>query len=264
MEKPAPSPLCRRLRRCPARRLWWLVQDLVHERLNRSDQLTDDQFGSRLEPISRLQWRDIAGEQFAVHPPVMAAQLKKMVLQPQDLPAAWKGTPYQAQAGQASDDAALSKCVGGRDTQHDKVAEAHSADYTMGNGMISSSATSYRSQSDIDADVEMLHNRKLEGCLEQMVKKDLATSLPAGSKVEAASIKITPGSAGGPSNVVATGTGIVKLSANRQRAAVYLTFAFITGPLIEADVQTETLGAPLPASMLKSLVASVAGRAAKG
>ncbi len=194
----------------------------------------------------------------------MAAQLKKMVLQPQDLPAAWKGTPYQAQAGQASDDAALSKCVGGRDTQHDKVAEAHSADYTMGNGMISSSATSYRSQSDIDADVEMLHNRKLEGCLEQMVKKDLATSLPAGSKVEAASIKITPRSAGGPSNVVATGTGIVKLSANRQRAAVYLTFAFITGPLIEADVQTETLGAPLPASMLKSLVASVAGRAAKG
>lgn len=43
-----------------------------------------------------------------------------------------------------------------------------------------------------------------------------------------------------------------------------MDMVFITGPLIEADLETETLGAPLPAPILKTLVAAVASRAAKG
>jgi hypothetical protein len=45
---------------------------------------------------------------------------------------------------------------------------------------------------------------------------------------------------------------------------IYVTVAFITGPYIEAEVDTSSLGTPLPASVVKSLVAAVATRAAKG
>jgi hypothetical protein len=45
---------------------------------------------------------------------------------------------------------------------------------------------------------------------------------------------------------------------------LYVTAAFITGPLIEAEVDTSSLGTPIPASVVKSLVPDVATLAAKG
>ena len=110
----------------------------------------------------------------------------------------------------------------------------------------------------------MLHSSKLSGCFEQMIKKQLASSLPAGSTIESTSINITPGSGGGPSNVVATGTGTIKVKASGQEVAVYLTVAFITGPLIEAEVDAQNVGSPVPASVMNSLVSTVATRAAQG
>lgn len=190
--------------------------------------------------------------------------LKKLVLQPTDLPAGWKGTPPEADSGSDSADQAMGKCVGGRDTDKDMVAEADSDDFAMGPNTISSSTSSYKSKDDIDSDVQMLHSPRLEPCLVQLVKTGIASSLPAGAKVESASMKITPGAGGGPSNVVASGAGQVKVSANGQQTTVYLNIVFITGPLIEADLDIETVGAPLPAAMLKTLVATVANRTAKG
>ena len=96
------------------------------------------------------------------------------------------------------------------------------------------------------------------------MKKQLAASLPPGGTIESASIKIAPGSAGGPANVVATGTGTVKVGMNGQQVPVYLTVTFITGPLIEAEVDAENVGTPVPASVVNPLVATVATRAAKG
>ena len=171
--------------------------------------------------------------------PASLSQLEKMVLQPADLPSGWKGAPYQPDPNNSADNAALAKCAGARDTDSDKVAEANSDNFTLGNATISSSAASYRSQSDLDSDVATLHSPKLSPCFEQMMKKQLAASLPAGSTTESASIKITPGSASGPANVVATGTGAIKVLANGQQVPVYLTVAFITGPLIEAQVDIE-------------------------
>jgi hypothetical protein len=196
--------------------------------------------------------------------PASLSQLKKIVLQPADLPSGWKGTPYQPDPNDSANNAALMKCVGARNTDSDKVAEAHSGNFALGDASISSSATSYRSQSDLDADVAMLHSPKLSPCFEQMMKKQLAASLPAGATIESASIKITPGSAGGPANVVATGTGTIKVRANGQQVPVYLTVAFITGPLIEAEVTTENVGTPVPASVVNPLAATVATRAVKG
>ena len=195
--------------------------------------------------------------------PASLSQLKKIVLQPADLPSGWKGAPYQPDPNDSANNAALTKCVGARNTDSDKVAEAHSDDFALGDASISSSAASYPSQSDLDADVTMLHSPKLSPCFEQMMKKQLAASLPAGGTIESASIKITPGSAGGPANVVAMGIGTIKVRVNGQQVPVYLTVAFITGPLTEAEVDAENVGTPVPASVVNPLVATVATRAAK-
>lgn len=195
--------------------------------------------------------------------PAPLAKLAKIVLQATDLPTGWKGTPYKPDPGDAADQAAMVHCVGARNTDKDKVAEAHSDDFALGDASISSSATSYRSQSDLDADVAMLHSPKVSPCFDQLLKKQLATSLPAGATIESALIKVTPGSTGGPANVVAAGTGTVKLSANGQQVALYVSVAFITGPLIEAEVDTDTIGTRIPASVVQTLVATMATRAAK-
>jgi hypothetical protein len=50
------------------------------------------------------------------------------------------------------------------------------------------------------------------------------------------------GSAGAPANVIATGAGTITVSVNGQHVAVYVTVALITGPLIEAEVDTENVG----------------------
>src|SRR5215468_1853277 len=194
--------------------------------------------------------------------PAALSQLEKIVLQSADLPSSWKGAPYRPDPNDSANNAALVRCVGARNTDSDKVAEAHSDDYALGDASISSSATSYRSQSDIYTDVAILHSPKLSTCYDQLVKSQLAASLPAGAAIESASIKITPGSAGGPVNVVATGTGTIKVGLGGQRVPVYLTVAFITGPLTQAEVDTENVGSPVPAHVVNQLVAAVAARAA--
>jgi len=196
--------------------------------------------------------------------PASLSQLKKVVLQPADLPSGWKGAPYQPDPNDSASNAALVECVGARNTDSDKVAEAHSDDFALGNASISSSAASYRSQSDVDADVAMLDSPKLSPCFEQMMKKQLAASSPTGGTIKSVSVKITPGSAGGPANVVATGTGTIKVQVNGQQVPVYLTIDFITGPLIEAEVTTENVGTPVPPPVVNRLVATVATRAAQG
>jgi hypothetical protein len=197
--------------------------------------------------------------------PATLSQLKQIVLRSADLPRGWKGTPHQADSSTPGEDAAMYKCLGVRNTEGDKVAEADSNDFSLGSETISSSASSYRSQSDLDADVAMLHNPKVPTCLGQELTKELATTLPAGATIQSTSIKITPGSAGGPANVVATGTVAIKVEANGQEIPLYMTIAFITGPLIEAEVDAVNLGTtPVPESVVKPLVATAATRASKG
>ena len=109
-----------------------------------------------------------------------------------------------------------------------------------------------------------MHNPKFARCYTQLVKKQIVTSLPAGATTASASIKIRLGSEGGPANVVGTETDTVEVSANGKQVPVYVTAAYITGPLIEAEVDTENVGSPVPASVVNALVATVATRAAKG
>jgi hypothetical protein len=192
------------------------------------------------------------------------ADLDEIVLKASDLPAGWKGTAYHAHPGDDANQAALLKCVGARNTGPDKVAEANSDDFALGDASVSSSATRYRSRSDLDVDVAVLHSPKLSTCYERLIGTKIGGSLPAGTKINSKSFKITLGSAGGPSNIIATGTSTIDLTVDGQAASVYLTISFITGPLIQAEVDTENIGSPMPASLVTSLVTAVAKRAGQG
>jgi hypothetical protein len=196
--------------------------------------------------------------------PASLSQLKKIVLQPAELPPGWKAAPHQADPNEAADDAPMYKCFGMRNTDSDKVAEASSDDFSLGNASIFSSASSYRSQSDLDAAIAMLHSPKFSSCIGTTLTKQLTASLPAGATVQPVSVKITPGSAGGPANIIATADYSFKVEGNGQEIPFRMTSAFITGPLIEAEVDTLTTDAPVPASVIKPLAAAVATRANKG
>ena len=195
--------------------------------------------------------------------PATLAQVEKVVLRAADFPAAWTGTAHQANVSDAAWRASFGRCLAVRDTYGDKVSEAFSQDFALGDAVVVSDATSYRSQSDIDTDNAAIHGPKFAPCIDQLMKSQAAQSQPPGTPI-VASFKITPGSGGGPANVVGTGTGTIKTGVNGQQVVYYLSFAYITGPLIEAEVDTSNVGAPIPASVARSLVAAVATRAAKG
>jgi len=106
--------------------------------------------------------------------PASQSELAKIVLQPSDLPAGWTSTPYQADPNEAAELAALMRCLGLPNTASDKVAEANSDDFHLGDASVSSSASSYRSQSAVDSNVAALHSSKFSSCLAQQLKQLIA------------------------------------------------------------------------------------------
>lgn len=187
--------------------------------------------------------------------------LKAIPLQSTDLPAGYTATPYQADPSDKADQAALVACVGGKDTSADETAEAHSANFVKGDLQISSNATRFKSQSDLDADIATLQSSKVSACYSTLLKSKLGSALPAGSAVQGVSIQITPGAAGGPDNVVGTGTGKITVTTGGSKQEIYVSVAFITGPLIEAEVDFTSVGVPVNPAVQADLVAKVAKRA---
>ena len=197
--------------------------------------------------------------------PASQSQLNQIVLQQADLPIGWKGkaSPDTSDPSGPSSGVALAKCAGARNTDGDVVHDATSPDFTLGSDTVSSSATSYRSQSDVDSDTATLHNPKFSACIEQDAKAQFGTSLPAGTLIESVSFKVMPGSANAPDNVVATASGTILLNVKGHEIPMHLSFTFITGPLIEAEVDVVSVGTPLDASVVQGLVDAVATRAAQ-
>jgi hypothetical protein len=195
--------------------------------------------------------------------PAPDPQLLAINLQPADLPG-WTGGPDTSDGNDAANNAALAKCVGGRDTQPDLVADVTSQEYTLANATISSDASRYRSQADLTADTAIIKSPKLSSCYDQLLRTEMAASLPGGTTLNSESIVVAPGSAGIRSNVVGTAAGKVNISSGGETADVFVNVAFITGPLIEAEVDFLNVGAPVPATVRNALIAKVAARAAGG
>jgi hypothetical protein len=189
-----------------------------------------------------------------------AAQLAKIVVQPGDLPTGWEHRPYKADSSDPAS-TAFARCVGVPNSNSDRVAEAHSDDFTQGDSQISSAALSFQSNSAVDSDIAAMHSsRASPSCLENGIKQQVATDLPIRATVDSVSVKIT---AGGKANVIAILQGTIKVSLSGEHAMLYLYRAFITGPSIEADVSGYSLSAPFSASVMAPLVAKVANRAAQ-
>jgi len=192
--------------------------------------------------------------------PPATPRLTAIALQRADLPAGWVGTPPDPNPAQAAEDAALATCVGGKDTFPDETGESDSDDYSLDNASISSSAASFQSPADLTSDIANLKSSKIDTCYKQLAVSELG-ALPAGATLDNAEIDVTPGTGGGPSNVVATATGRIEVTVSGQLVAFYLNIAFITGPSIEAEVDFFNIGTPVPTALRASLIAKVAARA---
>jgi len=57
---------------------------------------------------------------------------------------------------------------------------------------------------------------------------------------------------------------LVKVSSRGQQVEVYASVAYITGPLVQAEVHTSSVGEPVTRSLMRLLAAGVAIRVAKG
>lgn len=193
-----------------------------------------------------------------------ADQLKRIVLQPSDLPATFKASPPQPDSGDTTLQAQLATCTGqpGAPESH-KVAKAQSDDFQSGDLTVSSSFDSFRSQSDVDAAVAQITSPKINTCLNAAFKNSLAKSLGAGTTVTSATVTLTPGSSGGPSNVVGTAKGAVRFTINGKQNVVHLGVAFVTGPQLAGTLTYVGLNTGLDDTTAGKALALVAQRAQK-
>jgi hypothetical protein len=169
------------------------------------------------------------------------------------------GTPSDPDPDAAAESASLAQCTGGHDNYADETGDSSSDDYSLGNATISSDATSFRSQDDVADDIAIIKSPKVNDCYVKLFESE-GGGLPASATLNSMSFLVTPGSAGGPSNVVATGAGKINVTVSGQVVDVYINVAFMTGPSIEAEVDFENVGTPVPASVRAPLIAKVATR----
>jgi len=185
-----------------------------------------------------------------------------MVLRASDLPAGWAGTAFQPDPSNAANQAAFAACVGVPDAPSARIGEVHSQDFSAGEAMISSQASSERSPDDVARASAALTGPKAQGCYRSLATSGLKSSLPAGSTVGAVDVTVTPGSNGGPSNVVAMARVTVTVTVSGQQATVYVDIAFIAGRQVEAEIDFENAGAPVDSALQRQLVQTVATRVA--
>jgi hypothetical protein len=193
-----------------------------------------------------------------------AAQLKALLLTKNDVPAGWTASPSAGgtTATDAADQAKVAQCIGVPDPDTHKVAEADSDDYDLNNSSISSSATSYPSSSDVDAGVALLTSPKSTECYKQLFQDTIAKDLPAGTTVDSVSVKLTPGTNGGPSNVVAKADADLTVSAEGQTVKLVIDAWFVRGKQVGAEVDFFGFGQAIADSIQATALKAVADRVA--
>jgi hypothetical protein len=191
------------------------------------------------------------------------ARIAGIPIQAGELPGSWKATPpdNSTAAEDAAQQAELVRCVGTTDTSADRLARVEK-DWTQGDDDITSNAQAMKSDADLRADVALLKSPKINSCYEQTARKTIAASLPSGATVESLKVTITPGSAGGPGNLVAVGHGVVTVRASGQTVTIYEDLDFIAGKRIEAEIDFTGVNHHIDPALQKKVVAAVARRAA--
>lgn len=194
--------------------------------------------------------------------PATQAELDTLMLKPTDFPAGWKASQHEADPNEAQYRAEVVACLGIRNSETDKLAEVNSEDFDLGDVSVSSSASSYRTQDAVDADTAALSNAKFGPCYEQQLRKQVASAIPAGATIESVSFTVTPGSSGGPANVVATASGSVKIAVSGRQTVLNVLVAYIAGPLLKAEVDVQNVDKAVPQDVFTTAVTTVAKRVA--
>jgi hypothetical protein len=192
-----------------------------------------------------------------------AARIAGIPVQAGDLPSGWKVSPSDSSvsADDAAKQAALVKCVGATDTSAHRLARVEK-DFSQGTNDIESNAQAMQSADDVEADVALLQSPKVSACYSRIIRKSLEDEAPSGATIDSLQYSIVSGSQGGPSNLVAVGHGVVKLSSGGQTVTLYADTFFIRGDRIEAEVDFSSLGARVDSALEQKVVTAVARRAA--
>ena len=189
------------------------------------------------------------------------ATLQKVVVQQSDLPSGWKGSPPSIEASQVGNVvSAVYTCIGGTTINNkNEIEQVNGDDFTQGQNTISSSATSFKTQQEIDNRVKLLLDPKADACFTSTLKSTLGKVVP-GAKVASAQVHVVKGYPGAPSNVAASATAQLALSIAGQTEPIYLSAAFIKGTLLGATVEFLGVGSPIDASVQTKAVTDVANR----
>jgi hypothetical protein len=186
------------------------------------------------------------------------ARLSGIVVQQSDLPSGWAAKPFVPNPASSAQQATVLTCAGSPDTSADKTGEAHSADFTSGNSQVSAHAAGYAQASDVDAQVALIQSPAISACYGDLLRSQIAGS---GAEVDSVSVMVTPGNGPGPTNIIGTASGTAQVTSKGQPLTFYLSAAFITGPLTVAEVDAESVGAPIDPDVLASIYIAVATRA---
>lgn len=195
---------------------------------------------------------------------VVDPNLDPLLLRQSDLPTGWvTQTASPTSPSDASNAAQLSHCAGAKDTFPDQVGTAASQ-FGLGQATLNSNASRFMSQADVASDTQILKSPKASPCLTVLLQAALNQDF-AGSGITASAVHlvVSPGSAGGPSNIVATSAGSATISTPNGAGTVYIDSVYIAGPKIEVEIDYFGTN-PIEPGLFTSLGNVVAGRAAHG
>lgn len=184
-------------------------------------------------------------------------------LRPGDLPSEWTGKAHSS-SNDADTDASnkkLEACLGAKDTSGNRIRQVYSMDYSKDESSIASRASLYTSSADVDENARQFTNPKLKSCTEEQFKEQAAKGLSSGSLLGTPELTIIAGNNGGPSNVVATLTVIVRVTVQGQSVTIYETSVAIRGDRIQASIEFVGIGAPIDKATMTTAIAAVAARA---
>jgi hypothetical protein len=190
--------------------------------------------------------------------------LAAVVLTSADVPSDWTGSPSSNNdtPGPDSHQAQLAACIGIPDSSPQQVAVADSEDFDKDNSTISSSATSYKSQTAITSDTRGIVNPKAPDCFARALQSGMATQLPNGATTSDFKVTLVPGANGGPSAVVGMIHASFVVHTSGVAVPFYIDSALIAGKLVEAEVDFFGFQTPIAASIQRTAIDAVARRVA--
>lgn len=195
--------------------------------------------------------------------PSEVTRLEKFVLKPTDFAPGWTAEPPAVDTDDASESAAIAKCLGVRDSYPNRLAELDSAIFSMGQAKISSSVSSFRTEEDVASDVAGRTGPRALPCLEETFKELVAKTSRPEAPTGDPNLKYTTGSGDGPSNVIGRVEASFSVTSEGRRDTVYIDTVFVTGKRLEGSVTFTTAGSRIPAALRSDLVGKVAARMAQ-